>query len=114
MASGRLKLLYVAPERLLKETFVERLKGVHIAMMAVDEAHCISEWGHSFRPEYLRLAHVAREMGIKRVLALTATATVPSSFASHLRRNLLGHPTWTCPRRPSTPARPPPPRPSGR
>ena len=84
MASGRLKLLYVAPERLLKETFVERLKGVNIAMMAVDEAHCISEWGHSFRPEYLRLAHVAREMGIKRVLALTATATVP--VAEDIRR----------------------------
>jgi ATP-dependent DNA helicase RecQ len=75
MASGRLKLLYVAPERLLNERFVERLKGMRIAMMAIDEAHCISEWGHSFRPEYLRLAHVARELGIKPVLALTATAT---------------------------------------
>ena len=84
MASGKLKLLYVAPERLLKETFVERLKAVKIAMIAVDEAHCISEWGHSFRPEYLRLAHVAREMGVKRVLALTATATV--TVAEDLRR----------------------------
>lgn len=84
MANGSLKLLYVAPERLLKETFVERLKAVKIAMMAVDEAHCISEWGHSFRPEYLRLAHVAREMGITRVLALTATATV--QVAEDIRR----------------------------
>lgn len=84
MASGKLKLLYVAPERLLKETFVERLKAVKIAMIAVDEAHCISEWGHSFRPEYLRLAHVAREMGVKRVLALTATATV--TVAEDIRR----------------------------
>jgi ATP-dependent DNA helicase RecQ len=84
MVSGKLKLLYVAPERLLKETFVERLKAVKIAMIAVDEAHCISEWGHSFRPEYLRLAHVAREMGVKRVLALTATATV--TVAEDIRR----------------------------
>ncbi len=72
---GTLKLLYIAPERLMSETFVERLKTMRLAMMAVDEAHCISEWGHNFRPEYLRLAHVARELGIQPVLALTATAT---------------------------------------
>ena len=75
MRDGTLKLLYIAPERLLNENFVERLKKLKIAMMAVDEAHCISEWGHNFRPEYLRLAHVARELGIRPVLALTATAT---------------------------------------
>ena len=75
MKSGALKLLYIAPERLMNENFIERLKRVKIAMMAVDEAHCISEWGHNFRPEYLRLALVARELGIHPVLALTATAT---------------------------------------
>lgn len=70
-----LKLLYIAPERLMNEAFLRRLQSVKVAMMAVDEAHCISEWGHSFRPEYLRLAHVARELNIRPVLALTATAT---------------------------------------
>jgi len=75
LRDGTLKLLYIAPERLMNESFIERLKRLKIAMMAVDEAHCISEWGHNFRPEYLRLAHVARDLGIKPVLALTATAT---------------------------------------
>ena len=75
LVSGRLKLLYVAPERLTSEVFVTQLKRAKISMMAVDEAHCISEWGHNFRPEYLRLAKVARQLRIKTVLALTATAT---------------------------------------
>ncbi len=75
LKSGVLKLLYIAPERLMNENFIERLKRLKIAMMAVDEAHCISEWGHNFRPEYLRLALVAKELGITPVLALTATAT---------------------------------------
>jgi len=75
LQSGELKLLYIAPERLVKESFVAQLKRLRIALMAVDEAHCISEWGHNFRPEYLRLALVARELGIHPVLALTATAT---------------------------------------
>lgn len=75
LKTGVLKLLYIAPERLMNENFIERLKRLKIAMMAVDEAHCISEWGHNFRPEYLRLALVAKELGISPVLALTATAT---------------------------------------
>jgi len=82
--TGRLKLLYIAPERLTSEQFVGRLSRVKVAMMAVDEAHCISEWGHNFRPEYLRLAHVARELGISPVLALTATAT--PAVAADIRR----------------------------
>ena len=82
--SGTLKLLYIAPERLLSEQFVTRLARARVAMMAVDEAHCISEWGHNFRPEYLRLAHVAKELGIRPVLALTATAT--PAVAADLRR----------------------------
>ena len=84
MRDGTLKLLYIAPERLMNENFIERLKQLKIAMMAVDEAHCISEWGHNFRPEYLRLALVAKELGIKPVLALTATAT--PAVAADIRR----------------------------
>jgi ATP-dependent DNA helicase RecQ len=72
---GELRLLYVAPERFNNERFVAQLAGVQIALFAVDEAHCISEWGHNFRPDYLKLARRARELGAARVLALTATAT---------------------------------------
>ena len=74
-APGRLKLLYVAPERFNNERFLAQLGGRRIALFAVDEAHCISEWGHNFRPDYLKLAARARELGAERVLALTATAT---------------------------------------
>ncbi len=75
MRAGRLKLLYIAPERLMNESFMERLGRTKIALLAIDEAHCISEWGHNFRPEYLRLAEVARKLKLHPVLALTATAT---------------------------------------
>jgi len=75
MKSGRLKLLYIAPERLMSESFMERLSRTKISLLAIDEAHCISEWGHNFRPEYLRLAEVARKLKLHPVLALTATAT---------------------------------------
>ena len=75
MAAGKLKLLYIAPERLSNETFVTRLRRMKISLLAIDEAHCISEWGHNFRPEYLRLAAVARDLQLAPVLALTATAT---------------------------------------
>ena len=72
---GVIKLLYVAPERLANERFLARLKRLNICMMAVDEAHCVSEWGHNFRPDYLKLGQLARELNVGRVLALTATAT---------------------------------------
>jgi ATP-dependent DNA helicase RecQ len=72
---GKLDLLYVAPERFQNERFLQLLGRVRIALFAVDEAHCISEWGHNFRPDYLKLASVARELRAERVLALTATAT---------------------------------------
>ncbi len=75
--SGRLKLLYIAPERLANEKFLQSLKQWKIALLAIDEAHCISEWGHNFRPDYLKLAQLARDLKVKRVLALTATATPP-------------------------------------
>ncbi|WP_341939336.1 RecQ family ATP-dependent DNA helicase [Marinimicrobium sp. C2-29] len=72
---GELKLLYVAPERLANERFLARLARLNISLMAVDEAHCVSEWGHNFRPDYLKLAQLARTLNVGRVLALTATAT---------------------------------------
>ncbi len=75
LRSGALKLLYVAPERFSNERFLARLKELRIALLVIDEAHCISEWGHNFRPDYLKLARFARELGVGRVLALTATAT---------------------------------------
>jgi ATP-dependent DNA helicase RecQ len=75
MRSGTLKLLYIAPERLMSESFMERLSRTQISLLAIDESHCISEWGHNFRPEYLRLAEVARRLRLHPVLALTATAT---------------------------------------
>ncbi|HEX4519312.1 MAG TPA: ATP-dependent DNA helicase RecQ [Gaiellaceae bacterium] len=75
LRAGSLKLLYVAPERFNNERFLAMLGGTRISLFAVDEAHCISEWGHNFRPDYLKLAVRARELGAERVLALTATAT---------------------------------------
>jgi ATP-dependent DNA helicase RecQ len=75
LRAGALKLLYVAPERLSGEAFLEKVRRVKISLLAIDEAHCISEWGHNFRPEYLRLARVAEELKLGPVLALTATAT---------------------------------------
>lgn len=84
LRAGRLKLLYIAPERLSSERFLERLRRAKLALLAVDEAHCVSEWGHNFRPEYLKVARAARELGVRAVLALTATAT--PSVAVEIRR----------------------------
>ncbi len=73
--SGKTKLLYVAPESLTKEDNVEFLKNVKISFYAVDEAHCISEWGHDFRPEYRRIRPIINMIGSAPIIALTATAT---------------------------------------
>jgi len=73
--SEKLKLLYVAPERFNNERFLETIRRTRIALFAIDEAHCISEWGHNFRPDYLKLAETAKELKAERILALTATAT---------------------------------------
>ncbi len=73
--SGQTKLLYVAPESLTKEENIEFLKTVKISFYAVDEAHCISEWGHDFRPEYRRIRPIINEIDARPVIALTATAT---------------------------------------
>lgn len=73
--AGKTKLLYVAPESLTKEENIEFLKTVPISFYAVDEAHCISEWGHDFRPEYRRIRPIINEISRRPVIALTATAT---------------------------------------
>ena len=73
--SGKTKLLYVAPESLTKEEYVDFLKSVKISFYAIDEAHCISEWGHDFRPEYRRIRPIVNEIGKAPIIALTATAT---------------------------------------
>ena len=73
--NGWYRLMYVAPERFESRSFVERMKGIRIAMFAVDEAHCISEWGHDFRPSYTRLRESIALLGSPQVVALTATAT---------------------------------------
>jgi len=73
--SGKTKLLYVAPESLTKEENIEFLKQIKISFYAIDEAHCISEWGHDFRPEYRRIRPIVNEIGIAPIIALTATAT---------------------------------------
>ncbi len=72
---GRTKLLYVAPESLTKESNIEFLKHIKISFYAVDEAHCISEWGHDFRPEYRKIRPIVQEIGKAPIIALTATAT---------------------------------------
>ncbi len=77
LRNGKLRLLYVAPERFNNERFRATLRRIDISLFAVDEAHCISKWGHNFRPDYLKLASFARQFGAERILALTATATPP-------------------------------------
>ena len=84
--AGVTKLLYVAPESLTKEDNVEFLKTVKISFYAVDEAHCISEWGHDFRPEYRRIRPIISEIGEAPVIALTATAT--DNVRTDIKKNL--------------------------
>ncbi|NIP83280.1 MAG: DNA helicase RecQ, partial [Gemmatimonadetes bacterium] len=72
--AGELDLLYIAPERLLSEGFLRRLEGVGLALFAIDEAHCVSQWGHDFRPEYVRLGELRRHFPDVPLIALTATA----------------------------------------
>lgn len=84
--NGVTKLLYVAPESLTKESNIEFLKSVKISFYAVDEAHCISEWGHDFRPEYRKIRPIINEIGTAPVIALTATAT--EKVANDIMKNL--------------------------
>jgi len=86
-AAGRLRLLYVAPERLANGAMIGALRRIGVALLAVDEAHCVSEWGHDFRPAYRQLGLVRRALGLPPTLALTATATpaVRDDVAASLR-----------------------------
>ncbi len=84
--AGKTKLLYVAPESLTKEENVEFLRNVKISFYAIDEAHCISEWGHDFRPEYRRIRPIVNEIGNAPIIALTATAT--DKVRSDIKKNL--------------------------
>jgi ATP-dependent DNA helicase RecQ len=73
--AGELRLLYIAPERFASPAFIEQIEGVRIGLFVVDEAHCVSQWGHDFRPDYFRLADAARYLRAQAIVALTATAT---------------------------------------
>jgi ATP-dependent DNA helicase RecQ len=80
----------VAPERFSSERFIQRLRRCTISLMVIDEAHCISEWGHNFRPDYLKLASLVRDLSVGRVLALTATAT--AAVAADIQRSFAIRP----------------------
>jgi ATP-dependent DNA helicase RecQ len=89
-ASGQLKLLYVAPERLLTERFLSQLARVRLALFAIDEAHCVSQWGHDFRPEYRQLTILHERFPHVPRIALTATADAPTRSEIIERLNLSG------------------------
>ncbi len=84
MKAGEFKLVYIAPERFRAESFMTALVDVNVALFAVDEAHCLSQWGHDFRPEYMKLGKVLEKLGRPQALALTATATPV------VRKDILG------------------------
>lgn len=86
IGKGQTKLLYVAPESLTKQENIDFLKTIKISFYAIDEAHCISEWGHDFRPEYRRIRPIVNEIGSAPIIALTATAT--PKVQSDIQKNL--------------------------
>ncbi len=90
ITAGKTKLLYVAPESLTKEENISFLKNVKISFYAVDEAHCISEWGHDFRPEYRRIRPIINEIGAAPLIALTATATPKVQHDIQKNMGMLG------------------------
>ncbi len=89
MVRGKYRLVYVAPERLGSEIFVRALERAQIALVAIDEAHCISQWGHDFRPDYLRIGALLERLKPPRILACTATAT------PEVRREIRAQLGWT-------------------
>lgn len=92
IASGKVKLIYASPERLQNRLFVQALRRSGIRMVAVDEAHCISQWGHDFRPDYLRISKALEAMGRPQTVALTATAT------ERVRADIIRHLNLRAPR----------------
>ena len=91
MAAGQYDLVYIAPERLRSSAFLEKLRAARLQLLAVDEAHCISEWGHDFRPDYARIGLVRQRLGFPQTIALTATAT-PQVRGDVARQLHLRHP----------------------
>ena len=91
-ANGSLRMLYLAPEKLDSPKMQRRLRDIGVSLLAVDEAHCISEWGHDFRPSYRRLANIRHELGTPQTVALTATAT-PDVRQDIMRQLALVDPT---------------------
>ncbi|MDB4090981.1 DNA helicase RecQ [Crocinitomicaceae bacterium] len=89
IVAGKTKLLYVAPESLTKEENINFFKGIEISFFAIDEAHCISEWGHDFRPEYRRLRDIFEEITTVPIIALTATATPKVQYDIQKNLNML-------------------------
>src|SRR3712207_1389938 len=89
--AGEVRLLYVAPERFSARGFFERLREAAVGLFVVDEAHCVSQWGHDFRPDYFRLADAARWLGARAIMASTATAT-PQVAADIVARLALQDP----------------------
>ncbi len=87
--AGKTKLLYVAPESLTKQEYIDFLTSVNISFFAIDEAHCISEWGHDFRPEYRRLREIFEKISNVPIIALTATATPKVQFDIQKNLNML-------------------------
>ena len=96
LRNGRYKLVYVAPERFRNHRFAEALSAAQVSLLTIDEAHCISQWGHDFRPDYLNLRHVLGRLGPVRVLAVTATAT-PDVRGDIVRQLGLGEPPRQAP-----------------
>src|SRR4030095_14607982 len=95
--AGRYKLLYIAPERFRSQRFLDTIAQTRVSLFAVDEAHCISQWGHDFRPDYLRLQQAIEHLNHPQVLALTATATlevqqdiIPQRRCSEMQRFVTG------------------------
>ena len=89
ISAGKTKLLYVAPESLTKQEYIDFLTSVNISFFAIDEAHCISEWGHDFRPEYTRLREIFEKISNVPIIALTATATPKVQFDIQKNLNML-------------------------
>ena len=89
--AGELRLLYVAPERFAAVGFLDRMRAVDVGLFVVDEAHCVSQWGHDFRPDYFRLGDAARMLGAAAIVASTATAT-PQVAGDVVRRLALRDP----------------------
>ena len=91
--AGRIKLLYISPERLSNERFLRSLRRWHLSLLAIDEVHCVSEWGHNFRPDYMKIATLAKTLNVGRILGLTATATPTVSRDIATAFNIRGEDT---------------------